>query len=130
MFRVNGERALALTVRAIADPDLLGRILVEGTQNRTTFSAVKLDIFELRKYASAPGYNTGYTDEVVEVRPTEVAQRRAQREVGDTNVYLRVNPFVGWVIHQDSVEGDFVEDSEHRGGRVGQKVGKNWLRHG
>lgn len=130
MFRIHREWALAFTVRAITDSDLLGRILVEWSQDRPTFPTVELDILELWEYTCTSSHDARHTDKVVEICSAEVSQRRAEGEIGDANMYLGVNAFVGGVVHQDGVESDFVEDSKHRGGGISQEVGENWFRHG
>jgi hypothetical protein len=65
LLGVNRERALALAVDAKADFDLLCCILVEWTENSTTFSAVKFDVFKLREYTTPSSYNTSDSDKIV-----------------------------------------------------------------
>lgn len=62
--------------------------------------------------------------------PTEVAQRVADRQLGDPDVDFRVDALVIRVVIDDGSEGDFVENSEHGGRRVEEEVGKDRFRIG
>lgn len=94
LLRVNGERALALAVRAVADSDLLRRILIEGTEDRTALPAVELDVLELREDARTSCHDTRHPDEIVQVAATQVTKRRAKRQVCDADVHFGVNALV------------------------------------
>lgn len=75
LLRVDGERSAALAIRAKADLELLGRVLEEWSKCRSTFSAVKLDVFELREDARSARDNSGHLDQAVEVALSQVSKR-------------------------------------------------------
>ena len=74
LLRVDREWTFALTVGAVANPDLLGGILIERAQHSPTFATIELDIFQLREDPGAPCHNTGDPDEVVEVGTAEISE--------------------------------------------------------
>jgi hypothetical protein len=127
LFRVESEWTLAFAIGTVTNPDFLGRVLVERAEDSTTLPAVELDILELGEDATPPCHNTRYTDKVVKVRPTQVSQRRAEWEIGNAHMHFVMDAFVRREIDEDCVEGDFIEDFEHSGRRVGKKVSQNGL---
>lgn len=94
LLGIDRERALSLTIRAITDFHLLRRILIERTKHSATLLAIKLDVLQLREHAGAPGHHARHAHERVQVRPAQVAQRRAEREVRNAHVHLGVDPLV------------------------------------
>ena len=70
LLLIDFKRPLALTVRTVADGDLLTCILIERTQDRTTLATVEFDIFQLWKDAAAASHDARHADKIVEVHPT------------------------------------------------------------
>ena len=40
-------------------------------------------------------------------------------------MYFGMNTFVGRVVNEDGIEGDFIKNFKHGGGAAGQEVGQN-----
>jgi len=127
LIRVHRERTLAFTVRTEANPELLVVVLMEGTDGCTTFGTVKLDVFQLGEHTSATSDNTGDSNEIVKMGPTQVAEGHAEGKVGDAYMHVGVDPLVCWEVNKNGAQSDFVEDFEHSRGRVGEEVGKDGL---
>jgi hypothetical protein len=130
LLRVDRKRAFTLAIRTIADLNLPRRILIKWSQDSTAFPAVELDILELWKYPAPPCNDTGHSHEVVEVDATQITQRRTQREVRNAYVYLGVDTLVGRIVHENSLECDFIEDGEHSNWGVGEEIREDWFGHG
>ena len=75
LLRVDSERSTSLAVRTEADLEFLGRVLEEWSKRRSTFSAVKLDVFELREDARSARDDAGYLDQAVEIALSQVSKR-------------------------------------------------------
>lgn len=75
LLRVDSERSTSLAVRTEADLELLCCVLEEWSKCRSTFAAVKLDIFELRENARSARDNPGHLDQAVEVALSQVSKR-------------------------------------------------------
>jgi hypothetical protein len=94
LFRVNREWSFTFAVRTVTNLDLSRRVLVEWSQNSSTFAAIELDVFQLGEHAASSRHNPGNTDKIVQVSSTKVSQARAERKVGDADVDLGVNALV------------------------------------
>ena len=125
LLRIDSERPLGRARAAEADLDLGARVLVERPQDLSTPPAVELDILELGEDATPPRDDSAHAHERVEMDLTQVAQGVAGGEFGDSDVDFGVDAGVGGVEEEDNVEGDFVEEGEHGGGRVGEEVGED-----
>jgi hypothetical protein len=127
LFRVDRERAFTFAICAVADLHLFRSILIKWTQDGAALSAIEFDILELREYTRPPGYDARHTDKVIQIACAEVAQGRAQRQISDTDVNFGVNTLVIGIVYENRSEGDLVENCEHCGRRVGEKVGEDGL---
>jgi hypothetical protein len=96
-------------LRTVADPNLLRRVLVEWTQDRSAFLAVETDVFELRKHASAASDDARDTDQTVKMRAPKVTESRSDGEVGDADVDLSVDPLIVRVVYENGLERDLVK---------------------
>lgn len=94
LLRVDREWSSTLTVRTEANLELFGCVLEERTERRATFSAIKLDVFELREDTRSASDHSGDLDETVEVALSQVSQRERRREFGDSDVDFRVDSVV------------------------------------
>lgn len=128
LLRVDRKWPFALTIRAIADPHFLRRILIERPQDSTTLPTIKLDILQLRKHPAPARHHARHPHQIIQIRSAQVAQGRRKREVGYAHVHFGVDALVLGVVDEDGGKGYFVEDGEHGGGRVGEEVGEDGFR--
>ena len=59
LLRVDRKWSLALTIWAVANFDLAGRILIEGAEYSSALPAIELHVFQLREDSGSSRYNAG-----------------------------------------------------------------------
>lgn len=59
---------------------------------------------------------------------SEVTECRKGRQVGDTDVNLGMNSLVRWIVEEDNIQSDRIEDFKHFPRTISKKICKNWLR--
>jgi hypothetical protein len=111
LFTVDGERTSTRTLRAHADLDFLITgfststhhcILIEGTKNCVTLSAVKFDVFELRKHSGTAGNDTADANKGIKIVPSKRAKGGKVGEVRDAHMNFRMDALVRRIKEQNA----------------------------
>lgn len=113
IVRVDFERSAPLARRAVVDPDLLVRVLIERAKDGAALLAVELDILELREYTTATRDDAADAYERVQVRASEIAQRVRRRDIGDARVDLTVDVVVLGKVDEHAFHDDLGHEVEH-----------------
>ena len=85
---------MGLAIRARANLDLVGSVLIEGAEGDAALAAVILDVLELREDAGATGHNTRHANQGVQVNVPEISEGVVRNKVSDPDVDVAVNVFI------------------------------------